>query len=118
MAMNSANSPSVFGVVLRQCRLAAKLSCDELAGDLIHQGFPSSQYSGHVTGSAADQTWLAKTIERIEKSVLTDLWPFSDDATEFIDPAAHALHKAFEPLQRLTLAMALDVLGRADLPQP
>lgn len=116
MATNSANSPSVIGMVLRQCRLAAQLSHDELAGELIHQSFPSSHYSGHVAGSAADQTWLAKTIEQIEDSTLSDPWPFSDDATEFIDPAARALSSVFEPQRRLALAMALDELGRADLP--
>jgi hypothetical protein len=116
MATTDPSSPAVFATVLKKCRTTARLSHDDFAVALIANGFPCSQYSHEAHDSPADRAWLAQTVEQMESAVLTDSWPFSDDATEFIDPAARALSSVLQVLWRLTAAMALDELARLDPP--
>src|SRR5215469_6284291 len=103
--MNSAQRPSIFALVLQECRAVQGLSHDEFARDLIAAGFPSSLYSSQAPGSAADMAWLATRLVEIENATLAYLWPFADDATEFIDPAARCFPQVFEAARRMLMAM-------------
>jgi hypothetical protein len=105
---------SVFGVVLRNGRLTARLSIDELAERMIANGFPSDQYSQQVRDSPQDRAFLAGHIHAIENATVSDPWPFSSLPTEFINPAARSLAGVFEIARCLYMAMALDVLVRAN----
>jgi len=104
---------SIFGIVLRDCRIVAGLSIDQLAERLIANGFPSEQYSRQVRDGPQDRAFLADRIREIESAALSDLWPFAPLTTEFIDPAARSLSGVFEIARCLDMAMAIDELARA-----
>ncbi len=114
--MNNAGRPSLFGIVLRDCRAAEGIECAVLADRLIAATFPAHLYSGFRLGTAENRDWLINTLEALEIAPLDTPWPFDPDATQFIGAVAPCLSAVIEGERRLLMAMAIDELRRFDPP--
>jgi len=115
MAFWNTQRRSVFGSVLRDCRKTEGITHEQLARRLIARDFPSHHHSTKPAGSAEDVAWLAERLRDIEKSGLTQGWPFEEPPTAVIDSLAAGLPRVLEASWRLTAAEAIDTLHRAEL---
>lgn len=112
---------SHVGETLRHCRkVQAKLtgrslSREELATQMIAEGFPVHEYTTDPHGSAANILFLAARLKDIERFPATAHWPFPQHRAEFIETVARCLPRVLKVQSRLDMANALDAFEESGL---
>lgn len=106
--------PTMLGLVLRDLRMSAHLSLEDLAQTLFEHGVTLNVRELRVLErlKLSPTTYLAGQLGEFEQSDLHAPWPFELEPPEFIAKVAQCLPTYLQTEQRLAHALTLDELAR------